>query len=142
MAWLRFGWFGSKSQCRLTSRPSSCKEFCLSPKRGRHPRHVVIFEPCLELPAIFLIFCKIRSWRKRSAQAPEWAEGLRMEARRAKTWRSQGLVHDSRTPSGGKPKTWIRARPVSNAATSIHQPRIFSTLVVRSTRSVTSLRSR
>ena len=27
-----------------------------------------------------------------------------MDARRAKTWRSQGLVHDSRAPEGGKLK--------------------------------------
>ncbi len=44
--------------------------------------------------------------RKRSAPAL-WAKGLRMEARRAKTWRSQGLVYDSRTPIGGWPKAGI-----------------------------------
>ena len=38
---------------------------------------------------------------------PRWAKGLRMDAQRAKTWRSQGLVHDSRTPTGGGPKTGI-----------------------------------
>ena len=38
------------------------------------------------------------------ARGPRRAEGLRMDARRAKTWRSLGLVHDSRTPPGGKPK--------------------------------------
>lgn len=46
----------------------------------------------------------MRIKRKRSAQALGWAEGLRMEARRAKTWRSRGLVHDSRTPMGSSPK--------------------------------------
>lgn len=38
------------------------------------------------------------------ARGPRRAEGLRMDARRAKTWRSLGLVYDSRTPKGASPK--------------------------------------
>lgn len=33
---------------------------------------------------------------------PRRAKGLRMDARRAETWRSQGLVYDSRTQVGGQ----------------------------------------
>jgi hypothetical protein len=32
-----------------------------------------------------------------------WARGLRMEAHRAKTRRSRGLVHESRPPEGASP---------------------------------------
>ena len=56
-----------------------------------------------------LIPCLISLERKRSALA-RMAKGLRMDARRAKTRRSRGVVHDSRTPTGGKPKAgmpWI-----------------------------------
>lgn len=47
--------------------------------------------------------------RKRSALARR-AKGVRIDARRAKTRRSQGVVHDSRNPTGDKPKAgkpWI-----------------------------------
>lgn len=47
--------------------------------------------------------------RKRSALARR-AKSLRMDARRAKIWRSQGVVQDSRNPTVGKPKAgmpWI-----------------------------------
>lgn len=48
----------------------------------------------------------IGTQRKRSAQAL-WAEGSRMDARRDKTRRSRGLVHDSRTPPGGERQTEV-----------------------------------
>lgn len=36
-----------------------------------------------------------------------------MKARRAKTWQSQGLVYDSRTPKGASPNRILRESPSS-----------------------------
>lgn len=57
---------------------------------------------------------------------PRMARGLRMEARRAKTGRSRGLVHESRPPEGvssGSPAPkakFIRRSPACRQSQSPH----------------------